>query len=265
MLFGVDLPDQEEGEVAGSGGIVGSGGIGGSGGSAGIGVAGVDPMGGGAAGRATGGGSGQAGGDGKGGDYCEREGEGCDTNLLGNCSLGTLRCSDGEFLVCQPNQLATDEICGDDVDNDCNGDVDEGCPCGHDKCDEGAQLNAACTVNGVPDTCVAIICASDPSCCEPITSPSGAWNVNCVAKVYSVCGSLICPAHQGVCAHSVCETGTLLTQLCDGNIGCVKKVCDSDPYCCGLNEAPDPMWDAFCVQSAVSLCSVRADVPVCPP
>jgi cysteine-rich repeat protein len=195
---------------------------------------------------------------------CEGEGTACQTGLPGACAAGTLRCSESSILICQPEQANVDEACGDGIDNDCNGDADENCPCGHDKCDEGVPLDATCTVNGVPDACIAAICASDPFCCDPAVSAAGRWDASCVTRVYSVCGALSCPAHAGTCTHGACEAGAALATTCDGDIGCVKKVCTEDPFCCGLTEDPNPFWDELCVAEVINLCTIKADVPVCP-
>ncbi|HEU4536386.1 MAG TPA: hypothetical protein VFS00_19815 [Polyangiaceae bacterium] len=196
---------------------------------------------------------------------CAGEGTACQTGLPGACAPGTLRCSDGQFLVCQPDQTTGDEVCGDGIDNDCDGDADEACPCAHDRCEEGAPLNGTCTAGGVPDACVAAICASDPFCCDASTDPPGRWDAGCVTRVYSVCGSLSCPAHSGTCAHPACAEGAVLAPACDGEVGCVAKVCDDDPFCCGLGTEPDQAWDDICVAKVANLCAVKAGTPVCPP
>ena len=54
-------------------------------------------------------------------------GSACITGLMGACSEGTRFCMGGA-LVCEPHNYAQPEICGDGLDNDCNGAVDNGCP-----------------------------------------------------------------------------------------------------------------------------------------
>jgi hypothetical protein len=49
--------------------------------------------------------------------------ETCPTGLLGVCAEGTLTCVTGE-VQCVPNNQPGDEVCGDGLDNDCNGSVD---------------------------------------------------------------------------------------------------------------------------------------------
>lgn len=50
----------------------------------------------------------------------------CDTGFAGVCSTGIQRCTEG-VLVCEQQNTLVDEIC-DDLDNDCDGEVDEGSP-----------------------------------------------------------------------------------------------------------------------------------------
>jgi hypothetical protein len=51
----------------------------------------------------------------------------CATGQPGICAAGTFMCTDGG-LVCEPNLSPTVEVCGDELDNDCDGSVDENCP-----------------------------------------------------------------------------------------------------------------------------------------
>lgn len=51
----------------------------------------------------------------------------CMTGQQGICAPGTLNCQGGS-LVCQQNAQASPEECGDSLDNNCDGQVNEGCP-----------------------------------------------------------------------------------------------------------------------------------------
>ncbi|HXC50997.1 MAG TPA: putative metal-binding motif-containing protein [Candidatus Limnocylindrales bacterium] len=53
-------------------------------------------------------------------------GQPCSTGGVGVCAPGTTACTDGA-IVCNPNNVASPETCGDGLDNDCDGMVDEGC------------------------------------------------------------------------------------------------------------------------------------------
>ncbi len=53
----------------------------------------------------------------------------CNTGLSGPCQSGTLVC-EGGALVCDGDvDPAASEICGNDIDDDCNGTPDDGCLC----------------------------------------------------------------------------------------------------------------------------------------
>ena len=71
------------------------------------------------------------------------------------------------------------EVCGDFVDDDCDGTADDGCStttCAHDPCFEGVALNPAC------DPCVDLICGVlDSYCC------SGEWDSFCTEYAYLYC------------------------------------------------------------------------------
>jgi hypothetical protein len=104
----------------------------------------------------------------------------CSTGLQGICSAGTQQCSGGA-VTCMQNQAAAGaEACGNGLDDNCNGAVDEGCnTCNHDICLAGVALVAGC------DPCVTQICGVDPFCC------SNSWDGLCVDEVGSVCG-IVC-------------------------------------------------------------------------
>ncbi|UQA57589.1 MopE-related protein [Polyangium aurulentum] len=102
----------------------------------------------------------------------------CDTGQLGLCGVGSQDCVNGKLVCSQPNQPVA-EVCGDKLDNDCDGTTDEGC-CAHPLCTTGGTLTPSC------DPCVAKVCASDSYCCN-----SG-WDSICVGEVTSICG-LTCP------------------------------------------------------------------------
>src|SRR5262249_53299990 len=83
-------------------------------------------------------------------------GAACNTGLQGVCSAGTVTCTAGS-LTCKQNVMSSAEVCGDSLDNDCNGVVDNGCTmgCSHNKCTAGAALVSGC------ETCVTQVCTAD--------------------------------------------------------------------------------------------------------
>ncbi|MFP2934637.1 MopE-related protein, partial [Pyxidicoccus sp. 3LG] len=64
-------------------------------------------------------------------------GESCSTGQLGVCAAGITACTDGS-VVCARNVAPSDEQC-DTLDNDCDGEADEGNPGGLEECETGKQ------------------------------------------------------------------------------------------------------------------------------
>jgi len=53
----------------------------------------------------------------------------CSTGKPGICSAGTQTCSNGNWGTCAQNEQPKTEICGNSIDDDCDGTADEGCTC----------------------------------------------------------------------------------------------------------------------------------------
>jgi hypothetical protein len=87
-------------------------------------------------------------------------GQSCDTGLLGICAAGTTACRGG-VLVCEQNEQPREETCNG-LDDDCDGQVDEGNPGGGAVCNTG--LDGACST-GITN-CVegVIVCTPPPGC-----------------------------------------------------------------------------------------------------
>ncbi len=75
-------------------------------------------------------------------------GAACSTGQPGVCAQGTTTCSGGGF-VCNPTTSPSSEVCGDSLDNDCDGQTDEGCGTG----DCPANLTAYRGQNGYQLSC----------------------------------------------------------------------------------------------------------------
>lgn len=65
------------------------------------------------------------------------------TQGIGVCKAGTQTCVNGQWGACQGEVLPTQEICGDNLDNNCNGQVDEGC-CEDNDGDGHYAISAGC-------------------------------------------------------------------------------------------------------------------------
>ncbi|MBI4700978.1 MAG: hypothetical protein HY744_07435 [Deltaproteobacteria bacterium] len=164
----------------------------------------------------------------------------CSTGKPGPCDPGTMLCTGGK-LTCQQSYSPVPEVCNDGKDNDCNGQVDDGCGCSHSKCQQGTPLKAQC------GGCEAQICSADPYCCDT------QWDGMCVDEVVTICNSLVCPASKGWCPHSLCEANGVVpfSWGCDsGQANCVSLVCIFDSYCCSID------WDSMCVQEVGSYCGL---------
>ncbi|MFO0659540.1 MAG: MopE-related protein [Polyangiaceae bacterium] len=100
----------------------------------------------------------------------------CPTNLLGVCADGTTSCSNAA-IECVPNSDPTPEVC-DGLDNNCDGQIDEGNP----------ESGATCTASGALGECATGVLSCDS-------------------------GSLVC--HPSLPATEVCDG---LDNNCDGQI-----------------------------------------------
>ncbi|MBL8949010.1 MAG: hypothetical protein JNK45_37920 [Myxococcales bacterium] len=158
----------------------------------------------------------------------------CNTGLLGACATGATTCSGGA-LGCTQTVFAGGEVCGNGIDEDCDGAPDDGCGCAHSECVAGVLLAADCS------GCAAEVCAVDAFCCAT------SWDGICVNEAAIMCAAPLCSA----CAHSPCDAGGFLVSGCDaGFSNCVASVCAADPFCCNSS------WDGVCVGEVASVCGL---------
>jgi MYXO-CTERM domain-containing protein len=190
---------------------------------------------------------------------CGGGGEACDTGKLGPCKAGTLQCRKGA-LTCVQTVPEGPETCNA-VDDDCNGQVDDGMLCGADQiCSHGACVSncakgefpcapgTACNARGecVDPACAAVDCPEGQACrggkcvdaCTGIVCPNGrvCLNGGCVDPCLGVqcdpgftCVLGVCSS----CACSECATG----QVCSKNLcvesGCETQSCGAGSHCQG--------------------------------
>ncbi len=164
----------------------------------------------------------------------------------GACSLGRTDCAvEGAMGMCRPITPAQPEKC-DNVDNDCNGAVDDGeglCP-GTQVCDKGTCVDACGTGEFRCDpgfTCKEGRCISDD--CAQVVCEAGQICRAGVCK--AACDGVICPASQE------CQLGRCVDPCagitCSGGKVCERGLCVSDCKCRGCAEGLECAADGHCV------------------
>jgi MYXO-CTERM domain-containing protein len=207
---------------------------------------------------------------------CAGGGIECNTGEKGLCGKGISQCAlDGGQPTCERIYTPRAEVC-DAIDNDCNGEVDDGnlCPV-NQICLRGSCVYPCGSLEfKCPDP---LVCGGDGYCIEP-----SCRNVICDAGLAcrkgvctNPCTDIICPIGQncidGVCKDlctgkvcgldSVCQdgacVGTCTCVPCSGNKicdvasgkciepGCENATCDSGRVCVGGN-CVDPCYGAKC-------------------
>jgi MYXO-CTERM domain-containing protein len=191
---------------------------------------------------------------------CPGTGGQCDTGLEGACGIGVTQCIGGG-VECVQVGMPGAERC-DGVDNDCNGEVDDGdglcsganicyqgaCvpPCFEGGCAEGQT----CTGEGrcVDTACMGVTCESGQRCtagtcvdaCAGVTCPH---DQQCVAgRCLAVCDVITCGEGE-VCQDGACRPGCPCYPCPDGETcnadgtcrptGCDLVTCDPGFYCEG--------------------------------
>jgi len=176
----------------------------------------------------------------------------CSTGALGVCDAGTLNCVNG-MLACDQDAQPAPEAC-DSLDNDCDGEADEGNPGGLLSCKLAGQVGAC--AEGVTHCCEGAIE------CVQVSGPSAEV---CDGKDNDCDGSLdeenpgggaACSTGKpGVCAAgtTACSNGAL---VCNQTVQASAETCDGkDNDCNGLVDNGNPGGGASCSTGKPGVCA----------
>jgi len=122
---------------------------------------------------------------------------------IGVCQSGTSTCVNGSWGSCEGEVVPTNEVCGDDIDSDCDGQPSNDCT---GPCDDGDE----CTVN---DQWVDGVCMGIPNDCDD--------GLACTIDICSSSGG-------GVCSFTIEPNSCLIGNTCaaSGSSNGVCQYCD---------------------------------------
>ncbi len=155
----------------------------------------------------------------------------CDTGQPGVCADGSQVCRGG-VLACQGPSAGVESCNG--LDDDCDGNPDDGNPGGGAACDTGqpgvcAAGTQQCQGGGL--ACVQTTAAGAETCGDGLDN-------DCDGTADDGCNN---------CSHDICLSGAALVSNCDP---CVTQICAVDSFCC------DTSWDGLCVDEVGSICGI---------
>jgi MYXO-CTERM domain-containing protein len=221
---------------------------------------------------------------------CPGAGEDCVVpSAQGVCAIGRTSCV-GADIVCAPQFTSSPERC-DNLDNDCDGMVDDGgtlctdpqvCASGRcvDPCFEGGCLEGqTCTGAGicVETACVDVTCPEGQRCeggrcvegCDGVTCPMGQ---TCIAgRCVDGCTTIMCDptceaCDSGMCVPRCTDTSCPSGQVCNADGLCRSSACGSGcpaGEVCGPSGCVDACTGVTC--PAGEICSMGMCVTAPPP
>ena len=190
---------------------------------------------------------------------------------VGVCKPGIRTCTPaGIFGDCVGEVVPSPEICGDVLDNNCNGAIDEGCPTCSDGIKNGNETDVDCG-GSCPTKCAAgLMCITGGDCQGGVCSgnhlcaaPSCADMVKNGTETDVDCGGGICPScttnksciGNGDCQSGYCSSGTCQLKpqgaSCSANYQCATGYC-VDGYCTNTS------CTTICMYSNNGTCSYAA-------
>jgi hypothetical protein len=195
---------------------------------------------------------------------CLGGGQPCDTGQQGACSVGRTDCAaDGATGACRPIINAGSELC-DNVDNDCNGLVDDGdglcqgtevcdkgtcvgaCGTGEFRCDPGFSCKAG---HCIEEACADLMCPAGQACRGGMCKDACGADVVCPTGQECQLGRCVDPCAAVQCgAGKVCERGLCVSDCscrgCKDGLACGADGKCTDPKCTGVMCAAGQMCSA---------------------
>ena len=168
---------------------------------------------------------------------CQGGGQPCDTGKPGICAAGLTQCAASGTTCQELNPPAPTETCNG-VDDNCDGNVDEGNPCPEEYVCQAGTCVKSCAGNEFPCP-TSLVCDKAGFCvdptCETVTCPSG--EVCKAGMCKAPCDGITCPFPEvcrvgkciDPCASVTCNAG----QVCDNGV-CVTS-CNCHPCGQGLS------------------------------